>query len=121
MHLPHLPPLFLSLAIPFTLALDSSPQYTDPTLFQSTLLATTNRYRAQHSAPSLVWNTSLASSAQEWSDGCRFTHSGIAGNGENLASGYANVTVAVEAWGEERKVYDFGKGGFRYVCVSCFV
>ena len=113
MHLPHLLPLFLSL--PFTLAAESSPQYTDPDLFRTTLLDTTNRYRRQHSAPALAWNTSLAASAQAWSDGCRFTHSGTAGNGENLASGYANVTRAVEEWGEERGKYNFAKGGFRYV------
>jgi uncharacterized protein YkwD len=112
MHLSQLFPLFFSL--PFTLAAESSPQYTDPTLFQSTLLDTTNLYRRQHSAPSLVWNTSLATSAQAWSDGCKFTHSG-GPSGENLAAGYPNVTVAVEAWGEEREKYNFEKGGFRYV------
>lgn len=113
MHLPHLLPLFLSL--PFTLAAESSPQYKEPDLFQTTLLDTTNLYRRQHSAPALAWNTSLATSAQAWSDGCKFTHSGTAGNGENLASGYPNVTVAVEVWGEERGKYNFARGGFRYV------
>lgn len=112
--LPHLSPLLpLLLSLPFTtLAQTSSAQYTNTTLFQPSLLDTTNAYRRQHSAPPLAWNSSIASSAQEWSDACRFTHSG-GPNGENLASGYANVTAAVEAWGEERKLYDFEKGGFR--------
>ena len=33
-------------------------------------------------------------------------------NGENLAQGYANVTDAVDAWGDERNEYDFNDPGF---------
>ena len=32
--------------------------------------------------------------------------------GENLAENYANVTDAVDGWGDERKEYDWGKPGF---------
>lgn len=33
--------------------------------------------------------------------------------GENLASGYANVTDSVNAWGNERDEYNFRSGEFR--------
>ncbi|OSS53856.1 hypothetical protein B5807_01370 [Epicoccum nigrum] len=115
----HLALLLLLLLLPLALPLaaaqspspSSSPQYTDPTLFQTTTLETTNRYRREHAAAPLAWNASLALAAQAWSDGCKFTHSGSP-SGENLAAGYGNVTAAVEAWGEEREKYDFAKGGF---------
>jgi hypothetical protein len=35
--------------------------------------------------------------------------------GENLASGYENVTSAIIAWGEERRKYEFRGGSFQYV------
>ncbi|KAK8034035.1 SCP-like extracellular protein [Apiospora rasikravindrae] len=42
---------------------------------------------------------------------CEFKHSG-GPYGENLALGCANATSCVEAWGDERRDYDFGKGDF---------
>lgn len=33
-------------------------------------------------------------------------------SGENLAEGYNNVTASIEAWGEERDLYNFDKQGF---------
>ncbi|KAK1981902.1 CAP domain-containing protein [Colletotrichum cereale] len=44
-------------------------------------------------------------------DRCDFEHSG-GPYGENLAKGYPNTTRSVEAWGDERGDYDFGRGGF---------
>jgi hypothetical protein len=36
-------------------------------------------------APPLVWDDSIAATAQAWSDNCVFAHKGGTGNGENLA------------------------------------
>ncbi|KAF2994806.1 hypothetical protein E8E13_001571 [Curvularia kusanoi] len=118
MHLSALP-FFLLSSIPLTLATPqstSSPttassQYTNSTTFANTVLSTTNLYRRQHNATQLSWNTSLAESALKWSEGCKFKHSG-GPSGENLASGYPNVSAAVIAWGEERRDYDFKDGEF---------
>ncbi|MCJ1309942.1 hypothetical protein MMC25_003603 [Agyrium rufum] len=87
------------------------PQYTSPSLFQSSILNSTNFYRTQHNATSLTWNTTLATYAQSYSSSCTFKHSG-GPYGENLAEGYANATSSVEASGDERKGYDFAKPGF---------
>lgn len=83
-----------------------SPQYTDDLDFRTSILNSTNFYRYEHSAGFLYWNTTLAAYAQEYSSKCEWQHSHGA-YGENLARGYTNVTAAVEAWGDERKDYDF--------------
>jgi uncharacterized protein YkwD len=102
----------LALAAPQSLQDSSaSAEYTSDSTFQRAMLDVTNLYRRQHNASQLSWNDSLASTAQDWSQACKFSHSGGPA-GENLASGYANVTASVEAWGEERKEYDFKKGDF---------
>lgn len=43
--------------------------------FQDAVLNSTNLYRAQHQADPLKWDDSLASYAQDYADGCKFTHS----------------------------------------------
>jgi hypothetical protein len=78
------------------------------------MLNVTNLYRRQHNASQLAWNESLAEYAKDYSENCKFEHSG-GPLGENLASGYPNVTASVEAWGDERKEYDFDKGEFAYI------
>jgi len=83
-----------------------SPQYTDTLDFRTSILNSTNFYRYEHSVGFLYWNTTLAAYAQEYSEKCVWQHSHGA-YGENLARGYTNVTAAVEAWGDERKDYDF--------------
>ncbi|CAF9908609.1 MAG: hypothetical protein ALECFALPRED_004692 [Alectoria fallacina] len=88
-----------------------SAQYTSDSSFESSILNSTNTYRAQYNATALSWNTSLASYATSWASKCQFTHS-HGPSGENLAEGYANVTDAVDAWGDEGSHYDFKKGGF---------
>ena len=85
-----------------------SSQYTDDLDFRTSILNSTNFYRYEHSVPFLYWNTSLAAYAQEYSAKCIWQHSHGA-YGENLARGYTNVTAAVEAWGDERKDYDFSR------------
>jgi uncharacterized protein YkwD len=89
----------------------SSTQYTDDKAFQDTVLNITNSYRQQHNASALTWNDTLADTAKEWAEKCGFEHSG-GPTGENLSSGYANVTSAVMAWGSERKEYDYKKAEF---------
>jgi type II secretory pathway pseudopilin PulG len=91
-----------------------STEYTSDSNFQQAILDVTNLYRRQHNASQLSWNDSLAEYAKDWSEDCKFEHSG-GPSGENLASGYPNVTASVEAWGDEREEYDFGKGEFSYV------
>lgn len=90
-----------------------SAEYSDDDTFQNAVLDITNLYRRQHNASVLTWNNTLAEYAKEWSKNCEFEHSG-GPPGENLASGYPNVTVSIEAWGNERDDYDFEKGEFSY-------
>ncbi len=110
--------LSLLFSLPFTHAIPQSTQpsavsteYTDDPTFQRVVLDVSNQYRRQHNASLLSWNESLAETAQDWSDRCEFKHSGGPA-GENLASGYPNVTASVEAWGDEREEYDFKEGEF---------
>lgn len=91
-----------------------SAEYANDDTFQKVMLDVTNLYRRQHNASQLAWNESLAEYAKDYSGECKFEHSG-GPSGENLASGYPNVTVSVEAWGNEREEYDFDKGEFAYV------
>lgn len=85
----------------------SDASYTDGTLFKSTILNTTNTYRTQHSAPSLTWNETIARFSARHASKCNLKHSG-GPYGENLAIGYPNASATVEAWGEERKNFDYG-------------
>lgn len=81
MYLPTFLPLTLFLTLFLTIASaqspppDASPSYTNTTLFRTSMLATSNTYRAQHNASKLAWNESLEADAQEWSDNCLFGHS----------------------------------------------
>ncbi|MCJ1400322.1 hypothetical protein MMC11_003527 [Xylographa trunciseda] len=89
----------------------SSSQYTSDNDFQSSILNSTNVFRDEHNATALSWNDSLATYAADYAADCQWQHSG-GPNGENLAQGYANVTDAVDAWGDERNAYDFNDPGF---------
>ncbi|KAF6227400.1 hypothetical protein HO133_008844 [Letharia lupina] len=88
----------------------ASAQYTSDSTFESSILNSTNTYRANYNATALAWNASLATYATAWASKCHFNHSHGAA-GENLAEGYANVTDAVDAWGREGSRYDFRNGG----------
>ena len=89
------------------------PQWIDDDKFASAILNSTNFYRGEHNASSVTWNDTLAKFAADYlaQGSCIFKHSG-GPYGENLAIGYPNATASVEAWGNERRDYDFGKPGF---------
>ncbi|KAI0855518.1 CAP domain-containing protein [Xylaria cubensis] len=95
----------------------SVPQFVDEETFTSAILNNTNFYRKEHNATAVVWNDTLSSFATDYLDGdkvgadCNFAHSG-GPYGENLAIGYPNATASIEAWGDEREKYNFGKPGF---------
>ncbi|OAX82912.1 hypothetical protein ACJ72_02737 [Emergomyces africanus] len=85
--------------------------YASDSVFRNTILAVTNRYRRDHNATALSWNRTLEASSRRWTRQCRWAHST---SGENLAMGYANVTAAVQAWGDERTLFDFFKPRFTH-------
>ncbi|KAI0203562.1 CAP domain-containing protein [Astrocystis sublimbata] len=95
----------------------SVPQFVDDKTFTSAILNSTNLYRDEHNATSLVWNETLEAFATDYLHSkkvgadCEFAHSG-GPYGENLAIGYPNATASIEAWGNERDEYNFGKPGF---------
>jgi len=78
-----------------------------------------NAYRALHCVPPLKWSTALADSARVWAKGCardsngNFLHSGVAGQGENLAWGTALTgKKSVDMWYSEIVKYNFATPGF---------
>jgi uncharacterized protein YkwD len=85
--------------------------FTDATIFQNDILAAHNFYRQQHNASDLTWNTTSATFASKYVDGCSFKHSG-GPTGENLVASLTNATYSVDLWGQERKDYNFKSGGF---------
>ncbi|PGH34358.1 recyclin-1 [[Emmonsia] crescens] len=87
------------------------PSYASDKVFHNTILAVTNRYRRDHNATALTWNRTLEASSRHWARQCHWAHST---SGENLAMGYANVTTAVQAWGDERTLFDFDKPRFTH-------
>jgi hypothetical protein len=91
----------------------AEPQWINTASFTSAVLNSTNVYRTQQNASDLTWNSTLAEFADNYltSSNCEFKHSG-GPYGENLALGYSNVTASIEAWGEERRLYDFSRPGF---------
>ena len=101
----------VTITAPAASPLPPSPSYTNYSQFRDTILNSTNAYRAQHNSSALAWNTSLATIASMWSSKCKWSHSG-GPTGENLAEGYANVTGAVDAWGNEQARYNYKDPGF---------
>ena len=90
-----------------------APSYTNYALFIQAALDTTNLYRYEHSAPALTWNESLAAFSAGYASQCAgFKHSGRSGVGENIVLGASNATSAIEAFGDERKDYDYHNPGF---------
>lgn len=81
--------------------------------WKQAVLDETNKYRAEHEAPALTWDDSLADEGQSWADGCDFKHSTM-GNGENLyaSTGSFNGASAVTSWYNEIKDYNFTNPGF---------
>ncbi|MCJ1376728.1 hypothetical protein MMC20_007973 [Loxospora ochrophaea] len=89
----------------------NSPSYTSDTDFVNAVLNSTNLFRDQHNATAVIWNQTLADYAAKYANNCQFQHSG-GPYGENLAEGYANITSAIDAWGDERALYNFNDPGF---------
>ncbi|KAM0561452.1 hypothetical protein ACHAPJ_003333 [Fusarium lateritium] len=92
----------------------NEPEWKEKKSFTSAILNSTNFYREEHNATSLEWNKTLEDFATDYLDDnkdCDFEHSG-GPYGENLAIGYLNATSSVEAWGDERDKYDYGKAEF---------
>ncbi|PNH12923.1 Protein PRY1 [Tetrabaena socialis] len=79
------------------------------------LLEAHNAARMLTGAANLTWSSSLANSAQDWSDGCVFQHS-RSGAGENIALGAyrtpMDLTRGVGMWVGELCNYDFNNPGF---------
>ncbi|ETS84525.1 hypothetical protein PFICI_02550 [Pestalotiopsis fici W106-1] len=90
-----------------------APEFVREDLFTSAVLNSTNTYRTQHNATGVTWNATLEDYASDYlnASDCAFAHSG-GPYGENLALGCSNATSCVEAWGDERKSYDFGDPQF---------
>ncbi|CUS09936.1 unnamed protein product [Tuber aestivum] len=85
--------------------------YTNTSRLERDVLTAHNRWRAEHGSAPLSWNNSLEDFARDYTKKCVFEHSGAA-YGENLAAGYLNATAAVDAWGNEREIYDFSRAQF---------
>ena len=88
-----------------------SPQYTDQTTFQSSILNSTNYWRYLYTAPYLTFNSTLASYAQSYSTKCNWQHNPdltTSRLGENLARGYPDIISSVDAWGNESMLFDYG-------------
>jgi pathogenesis-related protein 1 len=68
-----------------------------------------NTVRSKHGAKALVWNSTLATAAQKWANGCVFKHSGgaLGPYGENLAAGTGSFPIAsaVGSWANESCVW----------------
>jgi hypothetical protein len=89
-----------------------APEFVDDDTFTSAILNSTNFYRAEHNASDVRWNETLEDFASEYLDStCEFEHSG-GPYGENLAIGCSNATSCVEAWGNERDIFDFSDPKF---------
>lgn len=87
--------------------------YTNYTVFIKAALGTTNLYRYEHDAPMVTWNESMAAWAADYASQCAgFKHSGRDGVGENIVLGASTVEAGIEAFGNERKDYNFHDPGF---------
>ncbi|PNH12919.1 Cell wall protein PRY3 [Tetrabaena socialis] len=86
-----------------------------PRLEQGGIVEAHNAARMLTGAANLTWSSSLAKSAQDWSDGCVFEHS-RSGVGENIVGGAystpTDLTRGVDMWVGEVCNYDFSKPGW---------
>ncbi|KAF9103353.1 hypothetical protein BGX29_003445 [Mortierella sp. GBA35] len=78
---------------------------------KKSILDTHNKYRARHGAAPLKWNDNAANFGDNWIQQCAFRHSG-GKYGENLAAGYKNFKVGIDAWYNEVSKYDYRNPGF---------
>lgn len=56
--------------------------------------------------PDLIWSTRLEEEAKMYGDNCVFEHSQTT-DGENLAWAYSDPVEAINAWVNERNLYDY--------------
>ncbi|KAJ5648710.1 hypothetical protein N7490_005082 [Penicillium lividum] len=91
-----------------TPVIPSPASYTSLPEFEKVVLQVSNDYRGVHEADEIVWNETLVKYARDWAETCLWKHSG-GPYGENLAFGYENASSAVQAWGDEGKLYNFKK------------
>src|SRR3569833_2229686 len=92
----------------------NAPQYASEDLFTSAILNSTNFFRTEHNASWITWNDTIASFASDYldnNDDCAFAHSG-GPYGENIAMGYPDAASCVDAWGNERKDYNYDSPDF---------
>ena len=85
---------------------------------KNALLGAHNAFRDKHCAPAMTWSNNLASSAQQWANGCKmegnvFTHGS---SGENLfwssPPGGQGDSAVTAAWYSEVGKYNFANPGF---------
>ncbi|KAF2474797.1 PR-1-like protein [Lindgomyces ingoldianus] len=112
----HLPLINATLTLPRILPLSlrdqqASAEYTNDKTFKNAVLNVTNTYRRLHNATAVTWNDTSAKYAQEWGNACVFKHSG-GPTGENLSSGYPNLTSSLTAWYYENIQYSYTKAEF---------
>ena len=81
--------------------------------FKNAILATTNGYRGQHGAYDVTWSETLSHYAADYlnENNCVFQHSG-GDYGENIAYGYSSPATTIQAFGDERRYYDFNNPGY---------
>ncbi len=90
------------------------PEFVSDHLFTSAILNSTNFFRTENNASWIEWNSTIASFASHYLSSdtdCNFAHSG-GPYGENIAMGYPDAASSVDAWGNERKDYDYDDPGF---------
>jgi uncharacterized protein YkwD len=96
-------------------ALASTNGQRDPEVI-ARILAYHNNVRADHGASPLTWSSTLAKSAQSWTDQCNFSHDlgtlRASNYGENLAQGFSVWQDAVKAWTDEAALYDYNNPTF---------
>ncbi len=83
----------------------------EPSQVKQTVLASHNKYRAQHHAAKLNWDDELASYAERYASKCVFQHSG-GPYGENLAAGFPTASAAISRWYKENEEYSYYHPGF---------
>lgn len=78
---------------------------------QQEALATHNKLRKLHDAPTMQWDNELALYAEKYASKCEFKHS-HGEYGENLAAGYPSAAAAINGWYTEKKDYSYQQAKF---------
>jgi uncharacterized protein YkwD len=85
------------------------------------ILTLHNNLRTKYRAPALKWNTTLAASAQSWTNQCKFSHDVTTlrrlNYGENLAvvngpPSYDVWPTGIKGWSNEASLYNFAAPGY---------